>query len=270
MVWEAWKQVKANSGAAGIDQQSLANFEEDLGGNLYKLWNRMSSGCYLPPPVKGVEIPKKKGGIRLLGVPTVSDRVAQGVVKLYLEPILEKVFLPDSYGYRPNKSAHDAVEITRKRCWKYDWVLEFDIRGLFDNIRHDLLLKAVRHHTDCKWVLLYVQRWLVVPIQMPDGSLVPRDKGTPQGGIVSPILSNLFLHYVFDKWMERNFPETPWCRYADDGAPRRNYQKDVNVSCFVRDEGRPLEAGLQEQVSNYLKVVNLQWDLREAFKEKAA
>ena len=217
LVWEAWKLVKANAGSAGIDQQTLSDFERNLKDNLYKIWNRMSSGSYFPPPVKGVEIPKKTGGSRLLGVPACSDRVAQTVVKLQFEPIVEKVFLPDSYGYRPGRSAHGAIEVTRKRCWKYDWVLEFDIRGLFDEIRHDLVMKAVRHHTDKKWVILYLERWLKAPILMPDGKLKIRNKGTPQGGCVSPVISNLFLHYVFDKWMQRTFPETPWVRFADDG-----------------------------------------------------
>ena len=217
MVVEAWKLVKANAGSAGVDEESIKDFEANLKGNLYKLWNRMSSGSYMPPPVKGVAIPKKNGGQRMLGIPSVAARVAQAVVKLAFEPIVEKIFLPDSYGYRPNKSAHDAIRVTRRRCWEYDWVLEFDIKGLFDNIRHDLLLKAVRHHTQCKWILLYIERWLKVPMIMPDGTLKHRDKGTPQGGVVSPVLSNLFLHYVFDKWMDTHHKANPWCRYADDG-----------------------------------------------------
>ena len=216
-VVEAWKLVKANAGSAGVDEESINDFEANLKGNLYKLWNRMSSGSYMPPPVKGVAIPKKNGGQRMLGIPCVADRVAQAVVKLAFEPMVEKIFLPDSYGYRPNKSAHDAIRVTRRRCWEYDWVLEFDIKGLFDNIRHDLLLKAVRHHTQCKWILLYIERWLKVPMVMPDGTLKHRDKGTPQGGVVSPVLSNLFLHYVFDKWMDTHHKANPWCRYADDG-----------------------------------------------------
>jgi RNA-directed DNA polymerase len=216
-VLEAWKCVEKNAGSAGIDRESIEEFESDLKRNLYKIWNRMSSGTYFPPPVMGVPIPKKSGGQRILGIPTVSDRIAQTVVKMVLEPELEKVFLPDSYGYRPNKSAHDAIAITRKRCWQYDWVLEFDIRGLFDNIPWDLLLKAVKHHTSCKWVILYIERWLRAPLQLSDGTTVERTKGTPQGSVVSPILSNLFLHYSFDMWMQRSFPYVPWCRYADDG-----------------------------------------------------
>ena len=206
VVWEAWKRVKANHGAAGVDEESIADFEKDLKNNLYKIWNRMSSGCYFPPAVRTVGIPKKSGGERLLGIPTVADRVAQMVAKMYLEPVLEPYFHQDSYGYRPGKSAIQAVEVTRRRCWRYDWVLEFDIKGLFDNIDWDLLMRAVRKHTDCKWVLLYIERWLKAPFQAEDGTVRERTKGTPQGGVISPLLANLFLHYVFDKWMERNYP----------------------------------------------------------------
>lgn len=200
-----------------MDQQSLADFEKNLKDNLYKIWNRLSSGSYFPPPVKAVAIPKKTGGERILGIPTIGDRIAQTVVTLCFEPSVEPYFLSDSYGYRPNKSALDAIGTTRKRCWDYDWVLEFDIRGLFDNISHELLMKAVKKHTECKWVILYIERWLKAPLQLKDGTLVQRDRGTPQGGCVSPVLSNLFMHYVFDMWMKQNHPDKPWCRYADDG-----------------------------------------------------
>jgi RNA-directed DNA polymerase len=217
-VWEAYKRVRANHGAAGVDGQTVAEFEEDLKGNLYQLWNRMSSGSYIAPPVRRVEIPKDNGsGIRLLGIPSVADRVAQTVVKDYLEPILDACFHVDSYGYRPMKSAKDALAMARARCWRYDWVLELDIRAFFDNLSHELLLRALRRHTDCKWALLYVERWLKAPVQLADGSLEPRDKGTPQGGVVSPLLSNLFLHYVFDQWMQKHYPDIPFERYADDG-----------------------------------------------------
>ena len=216
-VYEAYERVKANKGGAGIDKESIADFERNLKDNLYKIWNRMSSGSYYPPAVKAVPIPKKSGGTRILGVPTVSDRIAQMVVKMELEPKLEAHFLEDSYGYRPGKSAHQAIKVTRKRCWEFDWVLEFDIKGLFDNIDHKLLVKALEHHTDNKWVLLYVKRWLTAPLQNEDGTCVARSMGTPQGGVVSPLLANLFLHYAFDKWMERTFPSLKWCRYADDG-----------------------------------------------------
>jgi len=217
VVVKAWRQVKANQGAAGVDRETIADFERNLKDNFYKIWNRMSSGSYVPPQVRTVAIPKKTGGERVLGIPAVSDRVAQMVVKLYFEPKVEPHFHEDSYGYRPGKSAIQAVDITRKRCWRYNWVLEFDIKGLFDNIDHELLMRAVRKHTDSKWILLYIERWLKVPFQKDDGTQVERTKGTPQGGVVSPVLSNLFLHYVFDNWMKRNHPKLPFCRYADDG-----------------------------------------------------
>jgi len=216
-VWEAYKRVKANQGAAGVDGQSIADFEEGLKNNLFKIWNRMSSGSYFPPPVRRVDIPKDNGGTRPLGIPTVADRIAQTVVKRYLEPIFEEHFHPDSYGYRPKKSAIEAIRVARQRCWRYDWVLDLDIKGFFDNIDHGLLMRAVRKHTDCKWVLLYIERWLKAPVQLEDGSLIHRDKGTPQGGVISPLLANLFLHYAFDVWMKRQYPQIPFERYADDG-----------------------------------------------------
>jgi RNA-directed DNA polymerase len=217
VVYEAYQRVKANRGAAGIDEESLADFEKNLKNNLYQLWNRMSSGSYFPPPVKAVEIPKRDGGTRLLGIPTVADRIAQMTVKIYFEPEVEPYFHPDSYGYRPGKSALDALRVTRERYWRHDWVLEYDIKGLFDHIDHELLMKAVRRHTDCRWVILYIKRWLKAPFQTQDGERVERTAGTPQGGVISPVLANLFLHYAFDKWMQANFPQTPWARYADDG-----------------------------------------------------
>lgn len=215
-VWEAYKRVKANRGAAGVDRQTIEEFEQNLKGNLYKLWNRMSSGSYTPPAVRRVEIPKASGGTRPLGIPTVADRIAQMVVKDALEPILEPCFHADSYGYRPQKSAHDALAVARQRCWRTNWVLDVDIKGFFDNIDHELLMKAVRKHTNCKWVVLYIERWLTAPVQIPDGTLQGRDKGTPQGGVISPLLANLFLHYAFDTWMGRNFPTIGFERYADD------------------------------------------------------
>jgi RNA-directed DNA polymerase len=237
-VYEAYKAVKSNRGAAGVDGQTIELFEEDLEGNLYKIWNRMSSGSYFPPPVRAVTIPKKSGGERILGVPTVSDRIAQMVVKQLIEPDLDPIFLPDSYGYRPRKSALDAVGVTRERCWKYDWVLEFDIKGLFDNLPHELLLKAVRKHVKCKWALLYVERWLTAPIEK-DGVRIERTRGTPQGGVISPILSNLFLHYAFDLWMGRAHPGLPWCRYADDGL----------VHCRSELEAETLKVELQARLA---------------------
>ena len=215
-VWEAYKRVRANKGAAGVDRQSIEGFDKDMKDNLYKLWNRMSSGSYFPKPVLRVEIPKGDGRMRPLGIPTVSDRIAQQVVKQQLEPELEKHFHTDSYGYRPDKSALDAVGKARENCWKNDWVLDIDIKGFFDNIDHDLMMKAVRWHTDNKWVILYIERWLKAPVQMTDRTLVYPEKGTPQGGVISPLLANLFLHYAFDKWMKRRYPFLPFERYADD------------------------------------------------------
>jgi RNA-directed DNA polymerase len=217
-VWEAYKRVKANKGAAGVDGQTLDAFEQDLEGNLYKLWNRLASGSYFPPPVLRVEIPKGDGRMRPLGIPTVADRIAQTVVKQYLEPELEKHFHPDSYGYRPGKSALDAVGMTRKRCWQSDWVLDLDIKGFFDNLDHELTMRAVRTHTEESWVLLYIERWLKAPIELQDGTQQWPEKGTPQGGVASPLLANLFLHYAFDKWMEREYPGIPFERYADDAV----------------------------------------------------
>lgn len=217
-VWEAYQHVKANRGAAGIDDETIADFEQNLSKNLYKLWNRMSSGSYFPPPVKQVEIPKASGGTRKLGVPTVADRVAQTAVKLIIEPGLDSIFHPDSYGYRPGRSAKQAVAITRERCWRYDWVVEFDIRAAFDQIDHRLLMKAVRAHIKEDWILLYIERWLVAPFETEDSALLARECGTPQGGVISPILMNLFMHYAFDKWMQRTSPNCPFSRYADDAV----------------------------------------------------
>jgi group II intron reverse transcriptase/maturase len=219
MVWEAWRQVKANKGAPGVDGQDLEEFEGDLADNLYKIWNRMSSGSYFPPPVRAVEIPKPHGsGVRMLGVPTIADRVAQTVVAMHLERWADHRFHPDSYGYRPGKSAHDALAACRQRCWKYDWMIDLDVQKFFDEVPWDLVLRAVTAVTDARWVLLYVKRWLAAPLTHPDGSLEQRSKGTPQGSAVSPILANLFMHYAFDSWMARNFPGCPFERYADDAV----------------------------------------------------
>lgn len=219
VVFKAYEKVKANKGAAGVDEESIAEFEKDLKRNLYKIWNRMSSGSYFPPPVRAVEIPKAGGkGVRVLGVPTVADRIAQTVVKLYLEPEVEPLFHPDSYGYRPGRSALDAVARCRERCWKSDWVIDLDIRAFFDSIPWDLVLKAVSKHTELKWVLLYVGRWLQAPLQMQDGTLQQRDRGTPQGSAISPLLANLFLHYAFDIWLRKNYPAVTFERYADDAV----------------------------------------------------
>jgi group II intron reverse transcriptase/maturase len=217
-VWDAYQRVRANRGAAGVDGETWSMFDKDLKGNLHKIWNRMSSGSYFPPPVRFVEIEKDDGGRRPLGIPTVADRVAQTVVKMVLEPIVEPVFHPDSYGYRPGRSALDAVGVARKRCWKADWVIDLDVKAFFDSMPHDLVERAVAHHSDLPWVRLYVARWLRAPMQLPDGTLQQRTKGTPQGGVASPLLANLFLHYAFDHWMQRNFPSIQFERYADDAV----------------------------------------------------
>lgn len=238
-VWEAYKRVKANRGAAGVDDQSIEEFEADLKNNLYKLWNRMSSGSYFPPPVRRVQIDKRDGGKRPLGIPTVSDRIAQAVVKAYLEPEWEKHFHPDSYGYRPGKSALEAVGAARQRCWRHAWVLDLDIRAYFDSIPHDLLLRAVRKHTNCAWVLLYIERWLKAPVQLEDGTLEPREKGSPQGSVVSPLLANLFLHWAFDRWMVRNHPEIPFERFADD----------ILCHCHTEQQARILKGELEKRLA---------------------
>ena len=214
----AFDRVKANKGTYGIDEQSITDFEENLKDNLYKIWNRMSSGTYFPKPVKAVAIPKKNGGTRILGIPNVEARVAQMVAKIYFESNVEKIFYEDSYGYRQNKSAIQAVGVLRERCWRKDWVVDFDITGLFDNIRHDYLIEMVKRHTEEQWIILYIERWLKTPFKMQDGTIVERKAGTPQGGVISPVLANLFLHYVFDDFMSKEFSNIQWVRYDDDGA----------------------------------------------------
>jgi len=265
-VWEAYERVKANQGAAGVDGQSIAAFEEDLKDNLFKIWNRMSSGSYFPPPVRRVDIPKDNGGTRPLGIPTVADRIAQTVVKRYLEPILEECFHPDSYGYRPKKSAIEAIGVARQRCWRYDWVLDLDIKGFFDSIDHELLLRAVRKHTDCKWELLYIERWLKAPVQFEGSSLVHRDKGTPQGGVISPLLANLFLHYTFDTWMQRRYPQIPFERYADDGichCRSKAEAEGLRISIERRFAECGLELNLQKTKIVYCKDSNRRGDYPE-------
>jgi RNA-directed DNA polymerase len=238
-VWEAYRQVAANKGAPGVDEQSLGEFEARLKDNLYKVWNRMSSGSYMPPPVKAVEIPKAHGGTRLLGVPTVADRVAQTVVANYIGEKVEPRFHPDSYGYRPAKSALDAVATCRQRCWKHDWVIDLDVQKFFDTVPRDLVLKALEAVTTTPWVLLYVKRWLAAPLQLTDGSLQPRDRGTPQGSAVSPVLANLFMHFAFDVWMARNFPDCPFERYADDAV----------VHCASKTQAEAVLAAISERMS---------------------
>ena len=237
-VLRSWNKVHDNKGAAGVDEVSIQEFERKLKNNLYKIWNRMSSGTYFPPPVLRVMIPKPDGRQRPLGIPTVGDRVAQMVVKLELEPKVEPLFHPDSYGYRPRKSALQAVGTCRARCWRYDWVVDLDIKGFFDNIDHSLMMHAVRKHTDCPWVLLYVERWLKAPAEAEDGTLIARDRGTPQGGVISPLLANIFLHHVFDQWMSREHPACPFERYADD----------VVIHCSSQEQALQVKAAVEARL----------------------
>jgi RNA-directed DNA polymerase len=241
-VWDAWLKVKGNQGAPGVDGQSIEAFEKDLKNNLYKVWNRMSSGTYFPPPVMAVEIPKPHGGgTRVLGVPTVADRIAQTVAAARLEEVVEPLFHPDSYGYRPRRGALDAVAACRKRCWEYNWVIDFDIQKFFDSVPWDLIVKAVEHHTghETRWVMLYVRRWLAAPLQLPDGTLQERDRGTPQGSAISPVIANLFMHYAFDQWLEREFPAVKFERYADDGV----------IHCVSQYQARKVLAALHERMA---------------------
>jgi RNA-directed DNA polymerase len=237
-VFDAYKRVKANDGAAGVDGESIEEFEQNLQDNLYKLWNRLSSGSYFPPPVRENEIDKKGGGQRTLGIPTVADRIAQAVVKARLEPLIDPCFHQDSYGYRPKKSALDAVGRARQRCWKYAWVLDLDIKRFFDTIDHALLMKAVLRHTSERWIILSIERWLVAPMMKEDGTLQERVQGTPQGGVISPLLANLFLHYVFDAWMRIQYPQVPFERYADD----------VIVHCRTEDEAERIRTAIELRV----------------------
>lgn len=232
LIWEAYQKVKANRGSAGVDGQSIAEFEQDEKNNLFKLWNRLSSGSYFPPAVKQVDIPKHGGGTRSLGVPTVADRIAQTAVAMLLEPEVERVFHPDSYGYRPGRSALEAVEVCRQRCWRRPWVVDLDIQGFFDTVPHEPIVAAVKQHTNAAWVLLYVQRWLDAPVQRIDGTLASRERGTPQGSAISPTLANLFMHYAFDAWMAREFPSIGFERYCDDVIVHCASQRQASL---VRD-----------------------------------
>jgi len=245
LVYEAWKKVRANDGAPGVDRVSTTMFQGRESDLLYKLWNRMSAGSYMPSPVRAVEVPKDHGaGVRVLGVPTVADRVAQTAAAMLLEEKLEPIFHPDSYGYRPGRSAHDALAVTRRRCWAKDWVLDLDIRSFFDSVSHDLLLKAVAHHTRERWVLLYIERWLKAPMQMPDGTLIARERGTPQGSPISSLLANLFMTYAFDRWMTREHPSSPFERYADD----------IVVHCATEKQARRLWV----EIARRLKALGLE------------
>lgn len=234
LIMAAWLKVKSNKGAPGIDKVSIEEFQNNEKANLYKIWNRMSSGSYFPKPVRAVEIPKADGKIRVLGVPNVDDRIAQSAAMLALEEILEPIFHPNSYGFRPHRGAKDALAVTRKRCWEKDWVLDLDIQAFFDSVPHDLMMKAVKHHVREKWILIYVERWLKAPLQLKDGTIIQRAKGTPQGAPISPILANLFMHYGFDMWMDKTHPEAKFERYADDAV----------VHCSTLKEAISLKVGM--------------------------
>jgi RNA-directed DNA polymerase len=241
MVYNSYLKVIAKDGGAGIDKQSIDMFNENLSGNLYKIWNRMTSGSYFPPPVRTVFIPKKQGGKRPLGIPTVSDRIAQGVVKDFLEPSLETIFHPSSFGYRPGKSAHDAIKQCQDNCIKYAWVIDVDIKGFFDNISHDIMLQLLQQHTQEKWVMLYAARWLKAGVEQEDGSIVARTQGTPQGGVASPLFANIYLHHAFDKWMDEVNPQNPFERYADD----------IVIHCRSKEEAEQLLEKLKTRMQQY-------------------
>ena len=241
MLYNSYLKVLDKDGSAGIDKQSIEMFNENLKDNLYKIWNRMTSGSYFPPPVRTVFIPKKQGGKRPLGIPTVGDRIAQGVVKDYLEPSLETIFHSSSFGYRPGKSAHDAIKQCRDNCIKHGWVIDVDIKGFFDNISHDIMLQLLQQHSSEKWVMMYAERWLKAGVEQEDGNVVSRTKGTPQGGVISPLFANIYLHHGFDKWMDEVNPHNPFERYADD----------IVIHCNSKEESEQLLEKLKTRMQEY-------------------
>jgi len=241
MVWESYLKVVSKNGGAGIDRESIEVFDANMAGNLYKLWNRMTSGSYFPPPVRTVFIPKKQGGLRPLGIPTVSDRIAQGVVKDYLEPSMEAIFHNSSFGYRPGRSAHDALVQCQRNCIQKAWVLDVDIKGFFDNISHSIMMELLGQHTQEKWVLMYVERWLKAGVEQEDGSIAARTKGTPQGGVISPLLANIYLHHAFDKWMDETHPQCSFERYADD----------IVIHCSSKEEAEQMLEELKTRMQEF-------------------
>ena len=241
MVYNSYLKVADKDGSAGIDKQSIEQFNGNLSGNLYKIWNRMTSGSYFAPPVRTVFIPKKQGGLRPLGIPTVGDRIAQGVVKDYLEPTLESIFHTSSFGYRAGRSAHDALKQCQDNCIKYTWVIDVDIKGFFDNISHVLMMELLKQHTQENWVLLYAERWLKAGVEQEDGSIIARTKGTPQGGVISPLFANIYLHHAFDKWMDECNMHNPFERYADD----------IVIHCHSKEEAEELLAKLSNRMQQF-------------------
>lgn len=239
LIWEAWKRVAANKGAPGVDKESIEAYRNRLGQNLYTLWNRMSSGSYFPQPVRQVLIPKGDGQTRPLGIPTVNDRIAQMAVKMLLEPRMEKLFHPSSFGYRPGRNAHQAISQARRNCWRYDWVLDMDMKAFFDTLDHGLMMRAIEKHVPEKWMRLYIQRWLASPVELAEGGQQERCCGTPQGGVISPLLANLYLHYAFDAWMQRCYPAVPFERYADD----------IVCHCRSKEEGEALLKDLEKRLA---------------------
>jgi RNA-directed DNA polymerase len=269
LVWRAYREVKRNRGAAGIDGQTITGFDVNRDKNLYKIWNRLSSGSYFPPPVRAKRIPKGDGKERILGIPTVSDRIAQGAIKLYAEARLDPIFHEDSYGYRPGKSAHQALDTCTERCRTSSWVLEVDIKAFFDHVSHELILKALEHQKMPKWVLLYCQRWLRAPLveTADETSWVEREVGTPQGGVISPLLANLFLHYAFDQWMERHYRWVRFERYADDIVCHCGRMKDAeHLRSAINARFQEVGLRVNDQKSHIVYIDTFErWNVRTCF-----
>lgn len=267
LVWESYQEVRRNRGAPGVDKQTIKQFDENRDKNLYKIWNRLSSGSYFPPPVKEKRIPKADGKERILGIPTVSDRIAQGAVKIFIETQVDPIFHQNSYGYRPKRSAHQALEMCKQRCWKHNWVVEVDIKAFFDNVSHDLIIKALEYHKMPKWVILYCKRWMRAPMLSENKECKKREIGTPQGGVISPLLANLFLHYGFDMWMDRKNPHTPFERYADDIICHCKTMKEAKqLMELLKNRFNAVGLEINEQKSNIVYVDTFErWNVRTCF-----